>query len=201
METFKNSPTMERLINELTKLPSIGRKSAQRLAFHILKRGENEALALAHAIVDVKKKIHFCEQCGNITEAKLCSICADSQRDQSAICVVEDVMDIYAFERSGSYNGIYHNLMGQLSPLEGIMPDDLNIAKLIERVEKGNIKEIIIATNPDVGGEATAAYLKDQLKRFNIKITRIGVGIPIGGDLEYAGDVTIKRALEGRRSF
>lgn len=201
MGTSKGPPTLERLIRELTKLPSIGRKTAQRLAFYLLKQSDDNAAQLANAIVAVKKRIRFCARCHNITEQEICDICSDPMRDKSIVCVVENVMDLYAFERSDAFKGVYHNLTGRLSPLDGIMPDDLTISKLLARIAQGEIKEVIIATNPDVAGEATATYLKEQIAKYNVKVTRIGVGIPIGGEFEYAGEVTIQRALEGRRDL
>lgn len=201
MDRFKSAPAMERLIAELAKLPSIGRKSAQRLAFHILNGDEESAISLAKAIVDVKRKIRFCRECYNITEAEICDICSNPDRDKTLICVVENVSDLYVFESSGSFKGRYHNLLGRISPLEGIMPEDLTIDKLISRVKDGGIKEVIIATNPDVAGEATASYIKQQMEGLNVKVTRIGVGIPIGGNLEYAGATTIQKSIEGRRDL
>lgn len=193
------APPIEKLVNELQKLPGIGQKTAQRLAYHLLKSQPEQVQALADAVAGIIGKIRYCSLCNNFTESEVCLICSDTHRDKSVICVVEQPFDILAFERTNSYKGIYHVLFGALSPIDGITPDELQINSLIARVQKGGIKEIIIGTNPDTEGEATASYLITVLKPFNIIISRIGVGIPIGGDLEYADEVTLSRALEGRR--
>lgn len=192
---------MEKLINELSKLPTIGRKSAQRLAFHILKTSKEEASALANAIIELKEKIITCSRCFNITDVDPCRICTDDSRDKSLLCIVEEPKDLLIIEKMGCYKGLYHILQGALSPLRGITPDDLRIEELLERIKKGNFKEIIIATNPNVEGEATATYLSDLLKSINVSVTRLGRGIPMGGDLEYADQMTISKAFEGRRKI
>jgi recombination protein RecR len=197
MRTF--SPVIERLITELTKLPSIGRKSAERLAFHLLKSDPKQAEALAKAIMDVKQRIIFCSQCFNATETDPCAICANPERDHSTVCVVEDPLNVLAIEKTGGYNGIYHVLQGRLSALRGVTPDDLRIKELLARVSGGEIKEVIIATNPDVDGDTTALYLSKMLKPLPVTISRIGLGIPMGGSLEYVDEATLKKALEGRK--
>jgi len=193
------SKSLERLISALHSLPGIGPKSAQRLAFYILKSPRGEANELAQAILAAKEKMKSCSVCGNITESDPCFICEDSTRDRSTICVVEQPQDIFVFEKMGEYKGTYHVLMGALSPLDGIGPDDLKIKELVTRTEKGNIREVIIATNPNVEGEATAAYLSKLIKPHAVKVTRLAQGMPMGGDLEYADEVTLAKALEGRR--
>lgn len=193
------SKSLERLISALHRLPGIGPKSAQRLAFYILKSPKGEANELAQAILAAKEKMVSCSVCGNITDSDPCPICEDSTRDGSTICVVEQPQDIFIFEKMGEYKGTYHVLMGALSPLDGIGPDDLKIKGLVTRIEKGNIREVIIATNPNAEGEATATYLSELVKPLGVKVTRLAQGIPIGGDLEYADEVTLAKALEGRR--
>jgi recombination protein RecR len=193
------SKSLERLISALHRLPGIGPKSAQRLAFYILKSPKGEANELAQAILAAKEKMVSCSICGNITDSDPCSICEDSTRDGSTICVVEQPQDIFIFEKMGEYKGTYHVLMGALSPLDGIGPDDLKMKQLVTRIEKGNIREVIIATNPNAEGETTATYLSKLVKPFGVKVTRLAQGIPIGGELEYADEVTLAKALEGRR--
>jgi len=195
------TPSMESLIAELSKLPTIGRKSAQRLAFHLLRRDRTEALALARAIERMRDAVRFCEQCGNIAEAPLCAICNDPTRDRSMLCVVEEVTDLVAFERPGSYRGLYHVLGGCLSPLHGVTPDRLAIAPLLERLRAGGVSELIVATNPSIDGEATAVYLARLVRPLGVRVTRIGVGIPIGTSVEFADEVTVRKALEGRREL
>lgn len=195
------TPSMEALIAELTKLPTIGRKSAQRLAFHLLRRGKDDALALARAIERMREAVRFCERCGNIAEADLCAVCRDPSRETATVCVVEEVTDLVAFERPGTYRGVYHVLGGCLSPLHGVTPEKLMIAPLIERLHTGEVKELIIATNPSVDGEATALYLARQARPLGVRVTRIGVGIPIGSSVEFADEVTVQKALEGRREI
>lgn len=189
-----------KLIEELSKLPGIGRKSAQRLAFHILDMKGSDVVELAKAIVNAKKHTRHCQTCGNITEGDLCSICSSLKRDQSIICVVEDVRDISAMERTKEYKGVYHVLHGTISPLDGIGPDEINIKSLISRLSD-NIEEVIIATNPTIEGEATAVYISRLIKPMGIRVTRIAHGIPVGGDIEYADEVTLMRAMEGRREM
>jgi len=193
------SKSLQRLISALHRLPGIGPKSAQRLAFYILKSPKGEANELAQAILAAKEKMVSCSICGNVTDSDPCSICEDSTRDGSTICVVEQPQDIFVFEKMGEYKGTYHVLMGALSPLDGIGPDDLRMKELVTRIEKGNIREVIIATNPNAEGEATATYLSNLVKPLGVKVTRLAQGIPIGGDLEYADEVTLAKALEGRR--
>ncbi len=194
-----HSKSLQRLISALHRLPGIGPKSAQRLAFHILKSSRAEANELAQAILAAKEKMKSCFVCGNITDSDPCLICDDSTRDGSTICVVEQPQDIFVFEKMGEYKGTYHVLMGALSPLDGVGPDDLKIKELVTRIEQGNIREVIIATNPNVEGEATAAYLSKLIKPLGVKVTQLAQGMPMGSDLEYADEVTLAKALEGRR--
>lgn len=195
------SPPIARLIEELEKLPGIGHKSAQRLAFHILNLPAEKSEALANAIREAKLKTRYCSICSNITETDPCSICGSAKRDHSIICVVEDPKDVVAMERIREFNGVYHVLHGVISPMEGIGPEDIRIKELLQRIRDGNIREVILATDPDVEGEATAMYISRLLKPIGIRITRIAHGIPVGGDLEYADEVTLAKALEGRREL
>ena len=195
------APPVAKLIEEFEKLPGIGHKTAQRLAFHVLKLTQEKADALANAVRDAKLKTRYCSICSNLTESDPCSICSSSTRDQGVICVVEDPRDVVAMERIREFKGLYHVLQGVISPMEGIGPEDIRIKELIKRVREGDIKEIIIATNPNVEGEATAMYISKLLKPVGIKITRIAYGIPVGGDLEYADEMTLSKALEGRREI
>ena len=188
-----------RLIDEFHKLPGIGPKTAQRLTYYLVRMPEEEAKGLAEAITSVKDKISLCSKCFNITELDPCNICSDPKRDTSTICVVEEAMDIVSLERTGSYNGLYHVLHGAISPMNGIGPDELKIQALLGRID--NVSEIILATNPNIEGEATAMYIHRLLNPFGISITRPARGLPVGGDLEYADDLTLGRALEGRESF
>jgi recombination protein RecR len=192
------SPALDNLVAQLTRLPGIGTRTAQRLAFHLLSVGNDEALALAAAIEEVKAQVRFCRECGNLTEDELCVICADPRRDRSVVCVVEQPVDVISLERTHEYRGLYHVLGGALSPLDGVDPTDLRIGDLIRRVEAGGIEEVVLATNPTMTGEATAAYLADRL-RDRARVTRLASGLPVGGDLEYADEVTLGRALAGRR--
>lgn len=193
---------LNKLINELSKLPGIGGKTAQRLAFHILNLTDNEAASLADAIVSAKKSLHYCSVCGNLTDQDPCLICSDQNRDPSVICVVETPQDVMAMERIREYNGLYHVLHGAISPVEGIGPNDINLKTLITRLQSDDrVKEIIIATNPNIEGEATAMYISRLIKPSGIKVTRIAHGIPVGGDLEYADEVTLLKAIEGRREL
>ncbi len=194
------TPPVAKLIEELAKLPGIGRKSAQRLAFHILDMKEINVAELAKAIINAKKHTKHCQICGNLTEGDLCSICSSSKRDMSTICVVEDVRDIAAMERTKDYRGVYHVLHGTISPLDGVGPDDINIKSLITRLNT-DIKEVILATNPTIEGEATAVYISRLIKPMGIKVTRIAHGIPVGGDIEYADEFTLMKAMEGRREM
>lgn len=191
--------SVDNLKKELNKLPGIGPKTAQRLAYHIVKINLNEATKLANAILDVKEKIKYCSICFNLTEEDICNICKDETRDKSTICVVQEPHNLIIIEKSNVYKGLYHVLLGVLSPLHGIGPNNLKMQELIDRIKSTHINEIIIATNPNIEGEATAAYLTKILKSFNIKITRIAFGVPVGADLEYIDEVTIARALSGRR--
>ncbi|OGW40343.1 MAG: recombination protein RecR [Nitrospirae bacterium RBG_13_39_12] len=192
---------IENLIAELTKLPGIGRKTAQRLAFYILSMSEEDAKGISNAINEVKDKARFCNECFNITDGDICSICSNSSRDRSKICVVEEPSNILIIERSKSFTGLYHVLLGALSPIDGLTPDKIKINELIKRVGKNEIKEIIIATNPNTKGEMTAQYIRELLKPFNIKVTRIAYGLPMGGDIEFADEVTLGKAIEGRREL
>jgi recombination protein RecR len=192
---------LQRLIDELGKLPTIGPKTAQRLAFYMLSMSQADAQALADAILEAKRLIRHCSVCGNITDVDPCAICASDRRDHGVICVVEDPRDIAAMERTREFAGVYHVLQGAISPLDGVGPDDLRIAELLRRVESDGIREIIVATNPRVEGEATALYLSRVLKPLGVRVTRIAHGLPVGGDLEYADEVTLARALEGRREL
>jgi recombination protein RecR len=190
---------LARLINELQKLPTIGPKTAQRLAFYMLKMPESETAKLAQAISDMKTHLSYCTICGNITDRSPCYICADPERDRQTICVIEEPDDLLAIERTKEYKGLYHALMGVLSPLDGVGPKDLRIDTLFERISYEDIKEVILATNYTTEGQATALYLTKRLENLGIAITRIAYGIPVGGDLEYIDEVTLAKALEGRR--
>ena len=192
---------LNRLINELSKLPGIGGKTAQRLAFHILSMEDKEAIDLAMAIIDAKKSMTYCSVCGNLTDTDPCSICLDEGRDRSQICVVESPKDVVAMEKIREYHGYYHVLHGAISPMDGIGPDDINIRSLIMRLQDENVKEVIIATNPNIEGEATAMYIARLIKPSGIKVSRIAHGIPVGSDLEYADEVTLLKAVEGRREL
>jgi recombination protein RecR len=194
------APSVDNLIVQLARLPGVGRRTAQRLAFHLLKASDADALALADAIREVKERIGFCTDCGNLAEEPLCTICADARRDRSLICVVEDPSDLVALERTHEYRGLYHVLGGALSPIDGVDPEHLRIAELVARVERGGVAEVLLATNPTMTGEATAAYLADRL-RDRTRVTRLASGLPVGGDLEYADEVTLGRALAGRREM
>jgi recombination protein RecR len=187
-----------KLIDELSRLPGIGPKTASRLTFYLLRAASEQSLALAEALKELHEKVIFCSRCFNITETDPCLICTNELRDQSTICVVEDPLDVLAIERTGDYHGGYHVLHGAIAPVEGIGPEDLKIAELIERVRKDNPKELIIATNPNMEGEATAMYILRQLEGSGVAITRLARGLPVGGDLEYADEVTLSRALAGR---
>ncbi len=192
---------VENLINELTKLPGIGRKTAQRLSFFIMGMPGEEAVSMANAIVRVKEKARFCRRCFNITEDEICSICRDPQRNHSKICVVEEPSNVIVIENTKIYRGLYHVLLGALSPIDGITPERLKIKELIKRVKEGNISEVIVATNPNTKGETTAQYISQVLKPLGIKITRIAYGLPIGGDIEFADEVTLTKAIEGRNEM
>ncbi|HEY8712600.1 MAG TPA: recombination mediator RecR [Thermoanaerobaculia bacterium] len=195
------APPLANLINELTKLPGIGGKSAARLAYYILKRPAAEAQSLATAIIDVKAKIFRCPTCNNMTDVDPCAICSDPRRDPSVICVVEEAFNIPTIEQTRDFKGLYHVLLGALSPLKGIGPQDIDFAGLLKRVQGSSVREVIVATNPNVEGEATASYIAQQLRPMNVKTTRLAFGLPVGGDLEYADQVTMAKALEGRREI
>jgi recombination protein RecR len=192
---------LNKLIRELVRLPGIGQKTAQRLAFHILKTEKEEAIRLAEAVRAVKEGLSFCRQCRNIAEAELCEFCLDPKRDHTKILVVEEPSTLYAIERTAGYRGLYHVLLGSLSPLEGIGPSDIRAQDLIDRVKAGGTEEVILATNPTIEGEATAIYLTKALKPFGTRVSRIAYGIPVGMDIEYADEVTLIKSLEGRRDL
>ena len=194
------SPAVQNLVAQLTRLPGVGQRTAQRLAFHLLRTPKEEALALAEAIVEVKERVRFCRECGNLTEDEVCAICLDVRRDHSVICVVEQPVDLISVERTAEFRGLYHVLGGALSPIDGVEPADLRIDELMRRVERNGVEEVVVATNPNMTGEATAAYLADRL-RDRVRVTRLASGLPVGGDLEYADEVTLGRALAGRREM
>ena len=187
-----------KLVNQLSKLPGVGRKTAQRLAYHIIALPEDQVRELAVAIFNGKKQIHFCPICGNYTDTDPCSICADSSRRKDIVCVVRDPRDVNALERMREYDGMYHVLHGVISPMDGVGPDDIRIRELMTRLASGEIKEVVLAINPDVEGEATAAYISRLIKPMGVKVTRIAHGVPIGGELEYTDEVTLLRAFQGR---
>jgi recombination protein RecR len=194
------SPSVENLVAQLTRLPGVGQRTAQRLAFHLLQVPKPEALALAEAIGDVKERVRFCDECGNLTEETVCSICLDTRRDRTQICVVEQPADLVSLERTHEFRGLYHVLGGALSPLDGVEPEHLRIDELLQRVDRNGVVEVVLATNPNMTGEATAAYIADRL-RDRVRVTRLASGLPVGGDLEYADEVTLGRALAGRREM
>ncbi len=195
------APPVAALVEEFSKLPGIGVKTAQRLTFFILRSPTDQARRLAEAIIRVKESIIYCSRCFNITESDPCPTCSNPSRDQEVICVVEEPLDVLALEKTGVYKGLYHVLHGALSPVEGIGPKDLRIDELLQRVRSGKVREVIIATNPNFEGEYTASHLKNELSPFNVKVTGLARGLPIGGDLEYADEGTLSRALEGRRDI
>jgi len=192
---------LARLIDEFHKLPGIGPKSAQRLAYYLLRMPHQDAQALASAILEVKERVVLCSICQNVTEVDPCRICSNDSRDRSTICVVEEPLDILAVERSGTYRGQYHVLHGAISPMDGIGPEDLKVTELLHRLRSGEVREIILATNPNLEGEATSMYLTRLLKPLGVRVTRLARGLPVGGDIEYADDVTLARALEGRQEM
>lgn len=189
---------LEKLVNQFERLPGIGKKTAQKLAFHVLSLPKDRALEFANAIMDAQNQIKKCKVCQTLTDGEICTVCSDERRDKSTICVVEDSKDVIAFERTKEYHGLYHVLHGLISPMDGIGPDELTIKELLARTSDGVVKEVIMATNPTVEGEATAMYISKLLKPMGIKVTRLAYGIPVGGNLEYADEVTLYRALEGR---
>ncbi|MEK6274291.1 MAG: recombination mediator RecR [Actinomycetota bacterium] len=194
------SPAVENLVAQLTRLPGVGTRTAHRLAFHLLRVPKDEAQALADAVREVKERVRFCSECGNLTEEERCDICRDERRDRALVCVVEQPADLISVERTHEYRGLYHVLGGALSPIDGIEPGHLRIDELMGRVERNGIEEVVLATNPNMTGEATAAYLADRL-RGRVRVTRLASGLPVGGDLEYADEVTLGRALTGRREM
>jgi recombination protein RecR len=193
-------PSVDNLVAQLSRLPGVGTRTAQRLAFHLLQVSKDEAVALARSIDDVKERVRFCRECGNLTEDELCGICVDARRDQSLVCVVEQPVDLVSLERTAEFRGLYHVLGGALSPLDGVEPEHLRIDELLRRVDANGVQEVVLATNPNMTGEATAAYLADRL-RGRVRVTRLASGLPVGGDLEYADEVTLGRALAGRREM
>jgi recombination protein RecR len=193
------APPVQALIDEFGRLPGIGPKSAQRIAFHLLKLPAADANRLAQAITDAKARVSFCERCFNVSEGPLCGICSDERREPTVLCVVEDARDIVAVEKTGEFQGRYHVLLGAISPIDGIGPDQLKVRELLLRIEPERVQEIILCTNPNIEGEATAMYLARLLRPLGLKVTRIASGLPVGGDLEYADELTLGRALEGRR--
>ena len=195
------TPALQKLIDELGKLPGVGPKSAQRIAFHLIKIPEQEALSLADAIQQAKQKVRFCETCFNMSDEAICEICSDSQRDSSLVCVVEEPRDIVALERTREYKGLYHVLQGAINPIDGIGPEQLKIRELLDRLKGNTVVEVILCTNPNIEGEATAMYLAKLIEPLGIQVSRIASGLPVGGDLEYADELTLGRALEGRRNI
>lgn len=195
------APPVERLIEEFAKLPGIGQKTAQRLAFHVLNGTKEDAERFAEAILQAKKQVFTCKVCQNLTDSEICPICSDPTRDKSVICVVADPRDVIAFERTREFHGLYHVLHGTISPLNHVGPDDIRIRELLQRVADSEVQEIIIATNPDTEGEATAMYISRLLRPFQLRVTRLAYGIPVGGHLEFIDEVTLMRALEGRREI
>lgn len=192
---------VQNLIEELSKLPGIGPKSAQRLAFHILRASAEDVRKLAEALVAIKEQIRFCNICYNVTDKDICDYCRDPRRDDSVLCVVEESKDVIAMEKTGEFRGRYHVLQGAISPIDGIGPEDIRVQELLSRLKSGKVEEIVVATNPNIEGEATAMYLAKLIRPLGIKITRIASGLPVGGELEYADEVTLGKALEGRREI
>ena len=195
------TPALQKLIDELGKLPGVGPKSAQRIAFHLIKIPEQDALSLSNAIQQAKQKVRFCETCFNMSDEVICEICSDSQRDSTLVCVVEEPRDIVALERTREYKGLYHVLQGAINPIDGIGPEQLKIRELLERLKGNTLQEVILCTNPNIEGEATAMYLAKLIEPLGIQVSRIASGLPVGGDLEYADELTLGRALEGRRKI
>lgn len=194
-------PSLENLVDKFASLPGIGKKSAQRLAFHVLSLPQGEAESFAAAILEAKSSVHSCPVCQNLTDGELCSVCGDGRRDKGLICVVAEPRDVLSFERSREYRGVYHVLHGVISPMNHVGPDDLKISELVGRVAEGQAQEVIMATNPDTEGDTTAMYISRLIKPFNVKVTRLAYGIPVGANLEFADEATLTRALEGRREM
>ena len=194
------SPSVDNLVAQLTRLPGVGQRTAQRLAFHLLRVPKDEAGALAAAIAEVKERVRFCRECGNLTEEETCEICRDARRDHTIVCVVEQPADLISLERTHEYRGLYHVLGGALSPIDGVDADDLKIAELLRRVERGEVREVVLATNPTTTGEATALHIAERL-RGQVSVTRLASGLPVGADLEHADEVTLGKAFAGRRSL
>ncbi|HIS01342.1 MAG TPA: recombination protein RecR [Candidatus Excrementavichristensenella intestinipullorum] len=192
---------IQRLVNQLSKLPGVGQKTAQRLAYYIISLPEEQVRELATAIFNGKKQVHFCPVCGNYTDKDPCALCSDTARDPSILCVVRDPRDVAAMERMRDYKGQYHVLHGVISPMDGVGPDDIRIRELMARLASGQIKEVVLATNPDIEGEATASYIARLIKPLGVRVTRIAHGVPVGGDLEYTDEVTLSKAFEGRREI
>lgn len=192
---------IQRLVNQLSKLPGVGQKTAQRLAYYIISLPEEQVRELATAIFNGKKQVHFCPVCGNYTDKDPCALCSDTARDPSILCVVRDPRDVAAMERMRDYKGLYHVLHGVISPMDGVGPDDIRIRELMARLASGQIKEVVLATNPDIEGEATASYIARLIKPLGVRVTRIAHGVPVGGDLEYTDEVTLSKAFEGRREI
>lgn len=201
IDMTNNIVSLNELINQFSRLPGIGRKTAQRLAFSILEQPPERAKAFADALINAREKIHFCKVCQSLTDLEVCPICSNEHRDKSVICVVEDPKDVMAFEKTREFSGVYHVLHGVISPLDNVSPDDLKIKELMARLANGEVKEIIMATNPTVEGEATASYLSRLIKPMGIKVTRLAYGVPVGADLQYADEYTLARALEGRNEI
>lgn len=198
---MESAPAIQKLLDELERMPGVGPKSAQRIAYWLLNSSRDSALRLADAIVDVKDTVHFCSVCFNYAEGDVCDVCASSRRDAGLICVVSEPRDIAAIERTSAFNGVYHVLGGALSPIDGIGPDDLHVAELMTRLASEDVREVVLATNPNVEGETTAAYLARLIKPLGITVTRLASGLPVGGDLEFADEVTLGRAIESRRAL
>jgi recombination protein RecR len=195
------APPLERVIAELSKLPGIGRKTAQRLAFHLLKVSAEEVTSLARSLAELREKVRFCSRCFNLSDSELCPVCSDPKRESSILCVVEEPANVMALERTGAFRGVYHVLGGALSPLKDVGPDDLHVGALVERIRTEELREVILATNPNVEGEATAVYLSRLLHPLGVPVTRLAQGLPAGGDLEFTDDLTLQRAFEGRREY
>lgn len=200
-DSYGDSPIVQRLIDEFSRLPGIGPKTAQRLTYYLVKMPDEQSESLSAAIVSMKRNIVLCKCCFHITDKEFCDVCSDSSRDQNTLCVVEQPLDVVALQKTGTYDGLYHVLHGAISPINGIGPDDLNIRPLLDRISRGNFQEIILATNPNLEGEATSLYIHRLIGDLGLKVTRPARGLPMGGDLEYADEATLSSALEGRQNF